>query len=106
MLTRRNACLTIIGAGAASKSALGQNAPRTIDDFFRDFTDQWVRINPNLATSLRYFTGEEQDVLERQLTSLSRALARTRVQLARKGLAELAKFDRTGMKETQRVSAE
>src|SRR5579864_3335788 len=102
MLTRRNACLAMIGAAAAS----AQNTTRTIDDFFRDFTDEWIRANPNLATSLRYFTGEEQDRLERQLTSLNPAWARTRVQLARKGLAELRKFDRTGMKETQRVSAE
>src|SRR5712691_9212293 len=106
MLTRRSACIAIIGAGAASKTAFAQNTARTIDDFFRDFTDEWVRINPNLATSLRYFTGEEQDRLERQLTPLTAASARQRRQLARKGLAELGKFERTGMTETQRVSAE
>jgi uncharacterized protein (DUF885 family) len=101
----------MIGAGAASKAAFAQTPTRgisskTIDDFFRDFTDEWIRINPNLATSLRYFTGDEQDRLERQLTSLSPAFARTRVQLARKGLAELRKFDRASMTETQRISAD
>ena len=96
MLTRREATLAMLAAGAVSKSALAQTSRRTIDDFFREFTDEWVRINPNLATSLRYFTGEEQDVLERQLTSLSPAFSRSRVQLARKGLAELGKFDRAG----------
>ena len=49
---------------------------RTIDDFFRDFTDEWVRGNPSLATSARYFTGEEQDRLERQLTPETRAYRR------------------------------
>ena len=39
-----------------------------IDDFFRDFTAEWVRSNPNQATASRYFMGEEQDRLERQLT--------------------------------------
>ena len=93
MLTRRNACIAM--SGAASKAAFAQNpAAGTIDDFFRDFTDEWIRINPSLATSLRYFTGEEQDVLERQLTPLTIASARQRLQLARKGLAELSKFDR------------
>ena len=111
MLTRRKACFAMIGAGAASKAAFAQTPARgisskNIDDFFRDFTDEWIRINPNLATSLRYFTGEEQDRLERQLTPLSPAFAHTRLQLARKGLAELRKFDRTGMTETQRISAD
>ena len=101
MLTRREA-LAIIGAGAVS----GQKSSATIDDFFREFTDEWIRINPNLATSLRYFTGAEQDVLERQLTPLTIASARQRLQLARKGLAELRKFDRAGMTDTQRISAE
>ena len=101
MLTRRSA-IAILGAGAA----FAQNRTRTIDDFFRDFTAEWIRINPNLATSLGYFTGEEQDRLERQLTPLTLASARKRLQLARKGLAELSTFDRRGMTETQRVSAE
>jgi len=92
----------MIGAGAA----FAQTSARTIDDFFREFTDEWVRINPGLATSLRYFTGAEQDALERQLTPLTIASARQRLQLARKGLVELGKFDRTGTTETQRVSAE
>ncbi len=110
MLTRRTACLatfsTMIGAGVASKYSFAQTSARNIDDFFTDFTSEWIRINPGLATSLRYFTGEEQDRLERQLTPLTIASARQRLQLARKGLLELAKFDRTGMTETQRVSAD
>lgn len=39
---------------------------RGIDDFFRDFTAEWVRGNPTGATSSRYFSGDEQDRLERQ----------------------------------------
>ena len=106
MLTRRKATLAMLAAGAAPKLSFAQNKIRTIDDFFREFTDEWVRMSPNLATSLRYFTGDEQDVLERQLTSLSPAFSRARIQLARKGLAELRKFDRAAMTETQRISAE
>ncbi len=104
MLTRRDACLAIAGAGAA-KYAAGQNATRTVDDFFRDFTAEWVRANPNLATTLRYFAGEEQDRLERQLTPLTPAAARARIQLARQGLADLRRFDRAAMTETQRIAA-
>ncbi len=77
-----------------------------IDDFFRDFTAEWMRGNPNLATSTRYFTGEEQDRLERQLTPDTLAYRRARIALARKGLAQLAKFDRATLSDTQRVSAD
>jgi uncharacterized protein (DUF885 family) len=78
----------------------------SIDDFFRDFTAEWVRSNPNLATSSRYFTGEEQDRLERQLTPETDAYRRGRIALARKGLAELAKFSNYKMTDMQRVSAD
>ncbi len=77
-----------------------------IDDFFRDFTATWVRGNPNLATSSRYFTGEEQDRLERQLTPQTVAYRRARIQLAKQGLAQLQKFDRSKLTPTQRISAD
>src|SRR5258708_13848951 len=77
---------------------------RSIDDFFRDFTAEWVRGNPNLATGARYFTGEEQDRLERQLTPAPEGYRRAPIQLASKGLAELGRFDRARMNETIRHS--
>ncbi len=87
--------------------ALPLPAPQiTIDDFFRTFTDDWVRHDPNLATSARYFAGEEQDRLERQLRPETQAWKRDRIRRARQGLAELRKFDRTRMTDTQRVSAD
>jgi uncharacterized protein (DUF885 family) len=77
-----------------------------IDDFFRDFTATWVRGNPNLATSSRYFTGEEQDRLERQLTPQTVAYRRARIQLAKQGIEQLQKFDRGKLTPTQRISAD
>jgi uncharacterized protein (DUF885 family) len=77
-----------------------------VDDFFRDFTAQWVRADANLATAARYFTGEEQDRLERQLTPETMAHKRERIRLARQGLAGLAKFDRAKMSDAQRLSAD
>src|SRR5215467_12093410 len=78
----------------------------TVEDFFRTFTDDWVRHDPSLATASRYFTGEEQDRLERQLTPETQAFKRERIRRARQGLAELRKFDRARMTDTQRVSAD
>jgi len=90
--------LVLASSVAGPQPALG--------DFFRDFTAEWVRGNPNLATSSRYFTGSEQDRLERQLTPVTAVWRRDRIRLARKGLTELRKFDRSHMTETERVSAE
>src|SRR5258705_12842256 len=86
-------------------ASLGAQPPN-IDDFFRDFTAEWVRANPNLATSGRYFTGEEQIRLERQLTPQTTAYRRSRIQLAKQGLAGLGKFDRSKLTDTQRISAD
>jgi uncharacterized protein (DUF885 family) len=81
-------------------------AARNIDDLFRDFTADWVRNDPSLATRARYFAGEEQDRLERQLTPRTEAWKRARIQLARHGLVELQTFDRALMTGNQRLSAD
>jgi uncharacterized protein (DUF885 family) len=78
----------------------------TIGDFFDRFTAQWVRQNPNQAASTRYFSGSEQQAFERQLTPQTDAWAASRSDLARRGLAELATFDRTRLNKTDRLSAE
>ena len=78
----------------------------SVDDFFRDFTAEWVRGNPAAATADRYFIGEEQERLARQLTPQTESYKRSRIALARRGLAELAKFDRARLTQGQRVSAE
>ena len=77
-----------------------------IDAFFERFTDEWVRAEPDLATGLRYFSGEEQAQLERQLTPRTRAHTLERIKRARRGLAELQKFDRNKLSQSQRVSAD
>ena len=82
------------------------DSSKSIDTFFRDFTDEWVRGNPGLATGARYFSGEEQDRLERQLTPETVAYRQSRIQLARKGLAQLAAFDRSKLTPSQQLSAD
>lgn len=77
-----------------------------VDTFFARFADEWVRTNPDLAASSRYFSGEEQSRLEQQLTPRTRAYSLERIKLARRGLADLQKFDRSRMNESQRLSAD
>src|SRR5215813_10101548 len=90
----------------ASPPQVPNPAIRTVSDFFRDFTAEWIRHDPDLARRTRYFTDEEQDQLERQLTPRTEAWKRARLQLSRRGLAELRTFDRASMSEDQRLSAD
>ena len=78
----------------------------SIGDFFREFTDEWMRANPTLATTNRYFTGAEQDRLDRQVTSQSLAAKRARNALARRALATLATYPRQTLTPEQRLSAD
>src|SRR5262249_47342138 len=96
----------VVAQAAAAPAQASDPAGRTIDDMFRDFTAEWVRNNPGLATATRYFTGEEQERLERQLTPRTQAWVRALIQLARRGLADLQTFDRDSMSENQRISAD
>ena len=90
----------------AASVAIVPAQERSILDFFSEFTAAWMRTNPDQATGARYFTGEEQRRLERQLTPVSREFQLSRIALARKGLAELAAFDRSRLSSADRVSAE
>ena len=95
-------------AAVVGLSAQGEppRPARTVSDFFRDFTADWMRANPNQAASTRYFSGAEQDRFEEQLAPNTPASRHEVVLLAQKGLTELATFDPARMSVTERVSAE
>ena len=96
----------IVIAQAATPQVRPDTRTRTVDDFFRDFTTEWVRTNPDLARQTRYLAGEEQDRLERQLTPWTEPWRRARIALAKSGLAELQSLDRATMSGAQRLSAD
>ncbi len=99
--------LLIVCLAALALASCRAAAPApSIDAFFETFTADWVRMNPNQAIATRYFTGPEQDALETQMTPLTREWRNRRVELARRGLMELAAFDREQLTDTQRVSAD
>ncbi len=83
-----------------------RNPARNIETFFDEFTAEWVRRDPDLATATRYFSGAEQERLEQQLTPNTRAWTLERIALARRGLSELDRFDTAKLSEPQRVSAQ
>jgi uncharacterized protein (DUF885 family) len=114
----RRAALLVIGTAAVVAAAMSfphaqqrsgarsSSNSGSIDDFFRAFTDEWVRMNPDQAISSRYLTGKDQDALETQITPMTRQYRQRRVALARRGLADLARFDAATLTDTQRVSAD
>ena len=53
----RAACAAMTLGLLANGIALAQSTTQDIDSFFARYTDEWVRGNPDLATSLRYFSG-------------------------------------------------
>lgn len=104
---RLAAAITAVVAAAAVAANSGFSAQqRTIDQFFDEFSAEWVKSSPNVAVATRWFTGEEQDRLERQLTPLTQEAQTARYRLAERGLRELRTFDRSRMTEQQRLAAE
>lgn len=78
----------------------------SIDQFFDRFTDDWMRLNTDLAAATRYFSGEEQRRVERQLAPETDEFERQRIALARRGLADLRRFDSAALTDAQRESAD
>ncbi|MBY0508070.1 MAG: DUF885 domain-containing protein [Bryobacteraceae bacterium] len=78
----------------------------TLDQFFDNFTADWMRANPEQATSARFFPAAEQDVLDAKLSPASAIEGPARVARAKQGLAGLAKFDRAKLTPAQRLSAD
>jgi uncharacterized protein (DUF885 family) len=67
---------------------------------------QMMRDDPDAATRAQYFTGEEQDALDRQLTPITKAYRAERIAFAKRTLEALAKIDRTKLDDQQRTTAE
>jgi len=75
------------------------------DTWVDHLTAETMRADPSGATRTQFFTGAEQDALDRQLTPITKAYKAERVDFARRALAELARFDRAQLDPQQLVSA-
>jgi uncharacterized protein (DUF885 family) len=87
----------------AAAPAVKQN--KAFDAWADRFAEDWVRANPQLATSTQYFSGAEQDALDRQLTPQTRAQRQKMVAMAKAGVARLDAFLAGPLSEEQRTSA-
>ncbi|WP_288381823.1 DUF885 family protein [uncultured Massilia sp.] len=91
-------------AAAPSKSAAAK-PNKAFDKWADQFAQDWVRMNPQMATSTQYFGGAEGARLDRQLTRLTKAQRQKVQALARSGLARLDKWMAGPLDATQRTSA-
>jgi len=92
-------------ARPATSSAQAAKPNKAFDTWSDRFAEDWVRQNPQLATSTQYFSGREQDLLDRQLTPLTDAQRKKMIALAKAGVARLDAFLAGPLSEEQRTSA-
>lgn len=79
----------------------------SIDEFFQEFTEDWIRINPQLAVRTQYFPEGEKDQLSRQMTPFAtEEWEQNRIILAQQGLEQLSNFDRALLTDEHRLSAD
>ncbi len=97
--------LSVALALAALSLPNGFAADPTFDPWAENYAAELMRANPTAATVQQYFSGDEQDALDRQLTSNTKEARAARLAQAQRGLAELARFDRAKLDFQQRISA-
>ena len=96
------------GQGGGTRAQSDAQAPdsRDVGAFFEAFSDEWMLRQPSSATASRYFDDARQAEMDRQLTPMTEEFQRGSVELARRGLEQLAGFDPAAMDDIERVSAE
>ncbi|MGJ7917995.1 DUF885 domain-containing protein [Massilia sp. LXY-6] len=92
-------------AAKHAAKAAADKPNKAFDTWADRFAEDWVRANPQTATSTQYFEGAEQDALDRQLTPQTGEQRRKMVKLAKTGVARLDAFLAGPLSEEQRTSA-
>ncbi|MEI6862715.1 MAG: DUF885 family protein, partial [Verrucomicrobiota bacterium] len=88
-------------------------AAESFDGFVERVSADWVRHDPQTATNKQYFSGAEQDALDRQLTAeddvinlpIEPGQRQAALELAQRILAELRTYDRATLTPVQRTAA-
>ena len=97
--------LFFLPAAAVVLAAPLPAADAAFDQFTDTFAAEWMRANPAAATAQQFFSGAEQDALDRQLAPVTREERTRRRTLAQHGLDTLLQLDRTKFSDAQRISA-
>lgn len=99
------ASLPLAAQAVTPGKAAAAKPNKAFDTWAEKFAEDWVRMNPQSATSTQYFSGAEQARLDRELTPLTKAQRQKMQAMARTGLARLDKWMADPLDENQRVSA-
>lgn len=82
-----------------------QPANTAFNQFIQRYTDDWMRFHTNFASSRRYFSGAEQEAMDRTIEPVTRSHRQAELQLIDRGLAQLKTFDRSTLSvDDQRVA--
>jgi uncharacterized protein (DUF885 family) len=100
-------------AACSGAPPAGSAAPAdSFDAWAETFVQDWMREAPQFATRTQYFSGDEQDALDRRLSLLGEggnpygaSTWARRAALARRGREELSRFTADSMPSVQRTSA-
>ncbi len=98
-MTRRES-LALLAAAPMARAA------ESIDAFFESFLNSWMKHEPEMSTSMRFFPAAEQDEMDAKLSDVTDDAAHARIGRAREGLAALRRFDRAAITPAQRLSAD
>ena len=85
--------------------AYAQSGDLAIDSFFQSFTEEWLQLDPQTATAMKFFPAQEQLRLDGLLTDTSPAHTRKQLDLIRRAQHRLRKFDRKQLSSSRRVAA-
>lgn len=91
-------------AAALCLCALAAHAATSFDAWSERLADDWMRLSPEFSSMSRYFSGPEQDALDRELSAAGPRRERQRA-LATQGLAELTRWRGTPLTATQQQAA-
>src|SRR6186713_2159462 len=91
---RRFLLAVCLVCGLASAAAQ-QPGPTDFAQFVQRYSDEWMRFHTNAASTRRYFSGGEQEAMERQIEPVTRARRAAEVRLIDRGIEGLRKFDRS-----------
>ena len=79
---------------AGTVSVAAQSTTTGFGEFIQQYSDQWMRFHTNAASTRRYFSGGEQEAMERQIEPVTKAHRDAELRLIDRGLAGLRTFDR------------
>ena len=103
----------LVGFFSLALAACPAPAAEAFDRFAERAAEDWVRRDPQTATDKQYFSGPEQDALDRQLAAgddvtnlpILPAERQARLEQAQRILAELGTYDRATLTPLQRTTA-